>query len=452
MTSEPWPASASRKCRLLVLGGVWPYVHGNLEAANVITYEILSHFLAHTEWEVSFCVVNSNTESLRPSARAELDSLVAKGLRILEPIDNPTPRTIPWVRRLLGMLVGDPVIVLPGAGAKQPVERACAGCGADAVLTVWSEVATAAAADLGVVKCAYYGNPDHKVIEAGARFEWERSRIGPRSAARYLVGRFAAIAVRRAHLTVMRRYALVADVAANDAAFYRAHGVSNARYLQNMWPGDGAQDWRERRRAEERIFPAKIVASVGNLSATGNTLGFDTLARHVLPAMTRRLGTGTFELHLYGARRPHSLVAPFLADPHIRIRGFVEDLDGEILSAPIFLVANNHKYFKVGHTRFLHAWSLGACVVTFRDSAEAMPEIVHGENALLAGNPDEMAELVRQALSDRALRERLGECGRRTLVEKFSPRVVCTDLAEAIRDAVSDIATDHATDMEHATP
>ncbi len=427
----------TKPVRLLVAGGVWPHYEGNFEAANVVSYEILHFFSGRPGWRVAFCLVSSRLPELPAAGRAELDKLARAGLEVLEPIrfDDALPGR---ARRWWGTLTADPRVLYPARVASPELERRARAWRTDALMTIWSEAATAAAAPLDVPLLTYYGNPDHKVREAAARFEWERRPRSPRTLLSYAVRRARIDCLRRAHLRVMKRYALIAEVAENDALYYRACGLSGAHYVRNMWPVRTLRDYRVERRKSEQLHPAKLIASVGNLSATGNTLGFDTMAREVLPVLKRILGTDAFELHVFGARQPHPLVAPLLGDPHIRLRGFVPDLDAEILSAPLFLVANNHRYFKVGHTRFLHAWSLGACIVAFRDSAEAMPELVHGENVLLAGNAEEFGRHVHAALADRELRERLAIGGQRTVREKFAPEVVCRGLEDHMRRALEE--------------
>ena len=118
-------------------------------------------------------------------------------------------------------------------------------------------------------------------------------------------------------------------------------------------------------------------------------------------------------------------VAESLAHPRVVNRGFVDDIDGELRSAKVFLLANNaNPDFVVGHTRILHAWSVGSCLVAHRNMAVAMPEIVHGENALLGDNAAEIAEHVAHALEDEGLRARLVEGGRHTWERDFLPRTV----------------------------
>jgi hypothetical protein len=56
--------------------------------------------------------------------------------------------------------------------------------------------------------------------------------------------------------------------------------------------------------------------------------------------------------------------------------------------------------------------------------ARAMPEIVHGENALLGSTGEELAAQAAAACRDDALRRRIVEGGKRTWEREFQPLVV----------------------------
>jgi hypothetical protein len=103
----------------------------------------------------------------------------------------------------------------------------------------------------------------------------------------------------------------------------------------------------------------------------------------------------------------------------------------------VFLCLNNASRFKVGHTRYLHAWSLGGCVVAHRDAALSMPEMISGENCLLGGSPAEIADMVAAVARDAGSRRRLGEAGYATFVEKFTAKPVVDQILARL-DVVAD--------------
>ena len=69
-----------------------------------------------------------------------------------------------------------------------------------------------------------------------------------------------------------------------------------------------------------------------------------------------------------------------------------------------------------------------------------MPEIVHEKNALLAETPKEMAELIKLALCDKTLRNRIGVGGFNTLKEHFEPELVVSKLVNKIRTIFNNVS------------
>lgn len=438
-----YEGAGSRRPHLLVVGSVWPHVKENFEAANVVSHQIMFHLARLGIFELSYVYLNIRAAEIPVTARLDLAELERSGVRFLPEVlvDKPGPLRKDPGRLFRALLTGAPEHVFPEMRQVDRLLAALDGRLPDAVLTIWSEIGARVVGALDVPKFAYHGNPDHKVLDAS--FDLERllgeGGHGLQRLSKWLRRTVLVSLVCRSHLAVMRRYAAVGDVASNDARFYAEQGVK-AFYVPNVWPGEAPADWQARRDATEQEKPVKIVGNVGNLSATGNSFGLITLAREILPALKRHLGEGGFELHLFGGSVPRPAIRPLLDDPHIKLRGFVPDLDAEILSAPIFLVANNHHRFKVGHTRFLHAWSLGACIVAFDDCREAMPEIEHGVNALLGRNADEVAGMIAQAAGDRSRRREIGRGGADTLRRCFNPERVTHDLATRIITDLTAIA------------
>jgi glycosyltransferase involved in cell wall biosynthesis len=375
-------------------------------------------------------------------ADAGIADLEALGVRFLPFIQLATPPESGVVGKWLRLLVlRDPAVVVPGTGQHPPILDALGSLGEwmpDVVVPVWSYEVNAAAAGLPCAMYAFYGNPDHKVYEANLRlfWRWER-RLSLGWLSRHLADRLRVMAIQSVHLRQMRTYALVGQNALNDTRYYENEGVRGVHYLRNLWPTPPTHDWADRRDQLEQTTPIKIAGNLGHLDATGNTFGLWSLGSEIVPALKRRLGDRGFEMHVYGRRQPRPFVRPFLTDSTIKMRGFIDDIDTELLSCPVFLLANNRFDFKVGHTRILHAFSLGACVVAWRDTALAMPELVHDHNILLASDADHMAELIERAGSDRALRRRIGTAAVETLRKDFNPEINIHEMGERIHALLS---------------
>ena len=119
------------------------------------------------------------------------------------------------------------------------------------------------------------------------------------------------------------------------------------------------------------------------------------------------------------------------------MRGYVEDIDAEILSSEILLSANNASSYKVAHTRYLHAWSLGTCVIAHQDAKLSMPELVHHRNALLGKNIAEMATLVKEALQNPSLRSSIAIQAYADFKEHHSGEEIAEKVIQAYVDYVS---------------
>lgn len=425
--------------RLLVVSSVWPSVEGGSQAANFVCHSILSELVESGEFELSFIAVGSVIEPVTEKIRKSIHGLENRGVKFLTPyVLRSSPRSGKGVFHLFNVLFREPEMALSGYADCDEFNRAVGDLRFDVVLVIWSEVGANMACKFPALRFAYHGNPEPKVFEA----QYEAFRLtgtlpkGIKGALDWVRRKIIHNIIERGHISIMRRYDYVGDVAENDAEYYKANRI-NAEYICNMWPMTPPPDWKKLRDDGEFENPGKIVGSVGLTSGTGNTLGFIALGREVLPALREKLPPEAFQIHVYGGGKPRPFVRELLSHPEIHLRGFVDDLDAEILSAPVFLISNNHHRFKVGHTRFLHAWSLGACVVAFADCREAMPEIRHGHNALLGETAEEVADLVARALADRELRRTIGAGGIETLATHYAPAVVAQKIMRRIKDAAA---------------
>ena len=234
-----------------------------------------------------------------------------------------------------------------------------------------------------------------------------------------------------------------------DAEFYRVHGHPHSIYLQNMWP---AVDRTPRPVSPDaQLRPIKIIGSVGNLGATGNTFALTYLGRELLPRLAARFNQRPFEIHLLGKGTLSAASAAALKDPRVKIRGWVEDINEEFRSASSFLVLTNvNADFLVGNTRILLAWALGTCVIMHENSRLAMPEIEHGVNALLGKTPDELADVIVAAVDDETLRKRIGQGGQRTFETYYRSDVVVPKMFDLVQDMVDRCRPAPASVRRHA--
>jgi glycosyltransferase involved in cell wall biosynthesis len=391
-------------------------------AGNVVIFELLAALARVPGSSVSFLRIG--TESSLAVMEQDAGELRQASVEVLDPLALPAPplKRAAW-RKLAVPRRSDFYPLSVHAGLLQ---RRIDDIRPDILFVPWDEQLTALAADIrGPVKFAYYGNPDQKAGTHRAAFD-RRHGISPYS---WLRSTLYLRRLEQAHLDVMRRYELVGDVAANDAEYYVRQGHPNAFYVRNVWIDRFGEEWRSLRRQRESRQPAIIAANVGNVSATANRYGLELLGNEFVPELRNVMSPGSYEVHVFGAGELLPQLRAALNVQEVKIRGFVADIDDELLRSQVFLCLNNASPYKVGHTRYLHAWSLGCPVVAHTDAALSMPEIVHGENALLGTSAQQIAAHVQALIADSALRRRIGEGGYATfrscfMADRVAPQIV----------------------------
>lgn len=337
-------------------------------------------------------------------------------------------RSLPGLRRAVNPYL------FPAVAAKPALAEGMRTIQPDVIVSVWSWEALAASYDIpGVPKFVYYGNPNHKPPEAQFRHPalFDIDTCGLRGRFKFGLLKLLNRAREIQHLRMMAACEATANNALIDARYYTDMGHPRSIYLQNMWPDAATAPVFGGAAAGGEMH---ICGSVGNLGATGNTFGLNYLGAELMPRIRARLGDEPVAIDIFGGGRARAAVAAVLTDPAIRLRGWVDDINSEIIASAAFLVLTNAYGFNVGNTRILLAWSLGACVIAHTSSALSMPEMVHGENILLGETPDEIADLVVQVLRDHPLRERIGRGGYQTFCQYYrSETVVPRMLAEIER-------------------
>jgi hypothetical protein len=408
--------------RVFFIGAHLPLAGHSVRAPTVVIREALAAFreLGH---EVVFQPLLSHDaeEGFEAEGERALEWARANGVELL-PALYAQPDAVGSTPRLLvrQAFSSDPGVFYPSYALREELAARVRASAADVCFHLWSSAAFGACADVAIPVFAYAGNPDHYSMAARLKhpdlFAIPHKTL--RNRVKLLLWRRAYRRFEDVVVELALRSTWIGCASAPNADYYTRKGHPRAFYLQNMWP-----ELAEEREARE---PAGnlIAGNLGGQYATGNTFGGWLLATEVLPALDRLLGDD-YEVRLYGAGRFSEPVARALEHPRVQNRGFVGDIDAELQATKVFLLCNNaNPDFVVGHTRILHAWSLGSCLVAHVNMAQAMPEIVHGENALLGSSGEEIAEHAVAACRDEALRRKIVEGGRRTWEREFRPEVV----------------------------
>lgn len=400
--------------KLLIISAIWPSSAHSTRAANIVIFEMLLA-LAKNQRGVQVgllvvidggreeCIDQESIERLKKAGVEILDNI------LLEPI----------VRRS----ISERIFSLPSIEDKYPqynqrdrIEFASLKWGADAALIPWSEWLTHTCSDLPLIKFAYYGNPDPK--SALAQLELNKKyRMRSRG---YCLLQLVKIKIFEfIHIRAMKKYDFLGNVAKNDANYYVKKGHHNSFYIQNIWIESRLNNYFSSQKINKNT-PVKIIANIGKLGGTANTYGLLYLGEEILPLLEAKLNGMNYEIHILGAGKPQDYVIKALNSPRVIWRGYVDDIDLEISNADVFLCVNNATRYKVGHTRYLHAWSLGAPVVAHVDASISMPEMEDGVNALLGDNPQGIVDNIYLMLVNSELRQKIALGGVDTFKKYFS--------------------------------
>jgi len=419
--------------KILVLSNLWPHPFHTTHAANVVIFELIREFARQKGFKIGFLKLKhpQDSKEIRSQDKEGIDNLKKEGVKILEPLNLPPLYSFSKFRKVFKILKPKLEDFYPEIEYRRIIEKRVCEFSPDIIFIPWSEWITAACSEIKVPKFAYYGNPDPKVGLFRLKFSFEHGDI---NLMKFLLLRRMFQKFEGIHLEEMKKYEILGDVAVNDAKYYVVKGHPNAFYIRNLWINRFGREWQERKRNLEKESPAIIIGSIGKLNGTANQYGLEILGKDFLPLLRKKARGFNYEIHIFGAGKMHPSLEKYFQTPEVKIRGFVEDIDKEIFSAKVFLCLNNASPYKVGHTRYLHAWSLGACIVAHKDARLSMPEIIHQKNALLGKDIEEIVDLVIQAISDSNLRFKIGEAGYQTFKECFTAEKVVSKIIKKIEE------------------
>jgi glycosyltransferase involved in cell wall biosynthesis len=215
----------------------------------------------------------------------------------------------------------------------------------------------------------------------------------------------------------LKGYEGVIHQAAHHAAWFRRQGVHQCQYIPTPIIDDIGPDVEARRSAFPPNEKFKIL-HVGHLGGAASMTGLSLVLDQVLPILEHHIGSGNFEIHFVGRTDIDLDLIRRMERPTIRLRGFVENLADEFLTADCLLVPIPHN---VGsRTRLLTGLSYGSCVVAHESCKLGNPELQHEQNVLLASDGAGLAREIIRAWRDTDLRRQLRLKARQTYEKHFS--------------------------------
>lgn len=219
----------------------------------------------------------------------------------------------------------------------------------------------------------------------------------------------------------------------HHAQWYASFSGKDCKYYRCPVEDTSGSNWKKNRSPQGSSGKFKII-HVGNTSGTTNRPGLQDFEKVIYPFLKEKLPKDSFEVHFIGHSKNIEPALKRLAEKEsaIFLRGRVESIDKEFLTADMMLVANG---IRLGNrTRIASGWSFGCPTVSHSANSWGMPDLKNEENILLGENPVEIAEQTIRLFGDRALAERIGAAGRKTFEDYFdinvSGKMIARDFLE----------------------
>ncbi len=169
----------------------------------------------------------------------------------------------------------------------------------------------------------------------------------------------------------------------------------------------------------------------GKMSYHANVASALYLAREVMPRVWWRRPKAS--LWIVG-KDPPPVIRALATDPRVTVTGYVPDMRPYLARATVAACPIS---YGVGiQNKVLEAMAMGAPVVTSPRAQMALG-VTSGTHLLMADRPDTFAEEVLRLLSDAALRARLGDAGRRYVVDNHYWPTIAGRLTEVYAEAAS---------------
>lgn len=159
----------------------------------------------------------------------------------------------------------------------------------------------------------------------------------------------------------------------------------------------------------------KSLVFLGSMDWMPNIDGVEWFAEKIWPRVKEKHPDATWKI--VGRRPVPKVLALAENDPSIEVTGTVPDVRPHLAEAALMIVP-----LRVGggtRIKIFEGMATGIPCLSTRIGAEGLP-VTHGENHLLADEPEDFAAEIDQAFADPAATRTIGDAGRELVAKRFS--------------------------------
>lgn len=398
----------------------------HIEAANIVQYELLSE-LIRRRYKISFLLLN-NTDTAKHRKNKNLNPENINFFEI-----KKLDYSIPDNKRSIYKKIFYPKLedYFPTCNEQNRLKKIIHEISPKFLLTIWDEKATNMIYLSPIKKICYYGNPLSKNFSVILDRQLSKTNFFSKVFL-YIKNLFHKYQFKKFHFEIIQKIDFLFNVSLLDSKFYSNNNI-DCQYINFIYKSSYSlkkiKSIKTQISSKNKI---KITGNVGNLNGTANTLGLKYLIKEVFPEL-KKLDLN-FEIHLFGSGNVEEYIKEFsIKNNELKVRGFVKDIDKEICNSNIFLCCNNATTYNVGHTRYLHAFSLGTCVVAHKNLSVVMPEMIDKVNCCLEDSPKNIACVIKDLSRDISLAKKIGLEGYQTLIKDFSTKRAVNTMIDKIK-------------------
>ena len=206
-----------------------------------------------------------------------------------------------------------------------------------------------------------------------------------------------------------------------DADWLRKSGINHSKYYPTPYldtSNENFLNFEKRYLNTNKKF--KIATSLGRLNATATSSGLYLILNEILPILNQKLGEDNYEIHVYGDGYLRGSLSELKKKKNVFIRGYVDDIDKELLSSDVFLLASSvHLGYRC---RLINCLARGLPIVIHKNDSINQPEFINEHNCMIGENSDQIVNGILKILNEKNLRKKIMIEARNTYLKYFEPK------------------------------
>jgi hypothetical protein len=218
----------------------------------------------------------------------------------------------------------------------------------------------------------------------------------------------------------------------------------NSFYLSNTWPDRYSEQWRVRK---EKLYSSidgtgvKVLLNMGGVNQTGNSIARKYFLQSLVPVMISNKTSG-FEFNICGGGTiDNKILNEFKTFEYktkniVNIKGFVDNIDDEIMQNHLFLLLNNiDDKYNASYTRVIQCAAVGSTLIAHFNLSKNIPELEHKFNCLLFNDVEELQMILMNFAGLANEYFKLGENLRKTYEANFHPQVIAHNFVDLLPES-----------------